>query len=92
MGIEFLSKRQGLFRRESTHEGNHWQMLEMREEKLRIVGLYAFPSASAQEWIDSNATLKRLLAKGGRMVIFGDLNASHLSWSLSGKIKLLQRR
>ena len=87
MAIAFLTKRKGLLRRVSAHEGRSWQMLEVSNAKIRFVGLYASPSASKQEWLDINSTLKRLRAKQGRMIVCGDLNASHPSWSPSGKTR-----
>ena len=85
MGIAFLDKRKGLLRRVSAHEGRSWQMLEVSNDNIRFVGLYASPSASKQEWLDINAALKRLRVKRGRMIVCGDLNASHPSWSPTGK-------
>lgn len=68
MGFDFLTKQRGRFRREREPEGKHWQMLEMSHANLRIVGVYASPSATAQKWIDINAALKRLRTKRGRML------------------------
>ena len=85
MGIAFLIKRKGLLRRMSAHEGRSWQMLEVSSANIRFVGIYAAPSASDKEWNNINAALKRLRAKGGRMIVCGNINASHPSWSPSGK-------
>ena len=87
MGIAFLAKQKGLLRRESAQDGNKWQMLEVRHANVRLVGLYASPSASTNDWRDINAALKRLRAKGGPMIVCGDLNASHPLWSPSGKTR-----
>ena len=91
-----------MLRREDAKEGGKWQMLTVRHAGFRLVGVYAAPSASAQDWTDITGELKRLRTKGGRIIVCGDLNASHPSWSPSGKarggnalqslIKPLQRR
>lgn len=65
IGIAFLTKHKDLLRRESAYEKKHLKMLQVRYANLKIVGLYAFSSASAQKWFATNAALKCLHAKFG---------------------------
>lgn len=76
MGNAFITKKKEIPRKESAPQGNHWQVLEVRHAKIRLVGLYASPSATAQEWTDINVALKRIRSKRSRMVVCGDCNAS----------------
>ena len=89
MGIAFLSKRPGLLRRDGAYQGtrNKWQILVVRHADIRIIGVYASPSASAADWAELNTKLKSLRAKGGKTVVCGDLNASHPAWSPNGKTR-----
>ena len=79
MGIAFLTKTNGLIRREGAYQGsrNKWQILVVRHADVRIIGVYATPSASASDWAELTAELKRLRDKGGKSVICGDLNDRH---------------
>lgn len=77
IGIVFLSKQRGLFRKKSARDGKKWQMIEMRHKSIGLVGLYDYFSASAQVWNYFKVALKRISAKEGHMVIRRDLNASH---------------
>lgn len=75
MGIAFLFKWRGLLRKQSTFEGKYWQMLEVRHANLKVVAykpttskllVYMHPPAhqhKARNWMDINASLKRLRAK-----------------------------
>jgi len=87
MGIAFLSKRPGMLRREGAYQctRNKWQILVVRHADIRIIGVYATPSASATDWRELIGVLKRLRGKGGKLIVCGDLNASHPAWSPSGK-------
>ena len=87
MGIAFLTKTNGLIRREGAYQGsrNKWQILVVRHADVRIIGVYATPSESAADWAGPTDEQKRLRDKGGKIVICGDLNASHPAWSPSGK-------
>ena len=89
MGIAFLIKRPGLLRRDGAYQGtrNKWQILVVRHADVRIIGVYASPTASAADWAELNTELKILRAKGGKIVVCGDLNASHPAWSPSGKTR-----
>lgn len=62
-------------------------MLEVHHENVRLVGVYATPNASANDWVDIKAELKNTRAKGERMIVCGDLNASHPSWRPSEKTR-----
>ena len=87
MGIAFLSKWPGLLRRDGAYQStrNKWQMLVVRRADMRIIGVYASPSASAADWQELTRELKRLREKGGKIVVCGDLNASHPAWCPRGK-------
>ena len=82
-----LSKRPGMLRRDGACQSsrNKLQILVVRHADVRIIGVYASPSASAADWAELNTELKSLRAKGGKTVVCGDLNASHPAWSPSGK-------
>lgn len=85
MGTAFLTKRKDLLKRASAYEESKWKMLEVRHTKVRLVGLYATQSASAQDWLYINAALKILRVKRGSYIVCGDLNVSHTSYGPSGK-------
>ena len=60
-------------------------MLVVRHADMRITGVYASPPASAADWQELIRELKRLKDKGGKIVVCGDLNASHPAWCTTGK-------
>ena len=79
MGIAFLSKRPGMLRRDGEYQStrNKWQALVVGHADMRIVDVYASPSASAADWQELIHEIKRQRNKGGKIVVCGDLNASH---------------
>ena len=87
MGIAFLTKKNGLIRRKGAYQGarNKCQILVVRHADIIIIGVYATPSASATDWAELTTELKRQRQMGGKLVICGDLNASHPAWSPTGK-------
>ena len=85
MGIAFLSKTKGLLKRVSARQGEHWQILEVSHPQVRLAGVYATPQASKKDWQDIADALTIIRARGGKLVVCGDLNASHPSWSPCGK-------
>ena len=87
MGIAFLSKRPGLLRRDGAYQStrNKWQMLVVRHADMRIIGVYASPSAAAADWQELIRELKRQRDKGGKIVVCRDQNAIHPAWCTNGK-------
>ena len=63
MGIAFLGKRSGLLRRDGAYQRtrNKWQILFVRHADMRIICVYASPSASAADWQELIRELKRLV-------------------------------
>lgn len=51
MGIAFMSRERGVFRREDAVEGSRrkWQMLVVKMRGIRIIGIYASPSATTTD-------------------------------------------
>lgn len=71
MGITFLTKQTEMMERESAQKGGTWKMLEMRYRNLQLLGLYASPSATAQDWRDVTTALNQLRAKRGAIIVCG---------------------
>ena len=62
-----------------------WQMLVVAIKGIRVIGVYASPSASAADWAELLSQIRKMRAAPGRSVICGDLNARHKTWDPKAK-------
>lgn len=88
MGVAFLTREKGILRREAAFEGNNqkWQILVVKTRGSRMIGIYASPSASADDWNELDVQIRRVRRLGGRSGVCGDLNARHTSWDRGAKM------
>lgn len=61
-------------------------MFFVKQGGIRIMGIYASPSATADDWSELNTQIRRIRRQGCRSFVSGDLNARHTSWDRGARM------